>query len=129
LGGRLTVQLDAKSNLAKRVYYLLLQAFPHIAIYQEYYCRFKGQPLYFDFYIREYSLLFEVQGQQHYQYTEHFHQDKQGFLDSKRRDNLKKEYCESRGYTLIEIRFDEKLETPEDLIKKIKEAQNRQNDV
>ena len=91
-------------------------------IHQEFFCWYKNKKLFFDYYIREYNLLFEIQGRQHYEYVEHFHTDREGFFESKRRDNLKREYCQKNGYTLVELKYDEKIETTDELLEIINNA-------
>jgi hypothetical protein len=44
-----------------------------------------------------------VQGQQHQEFNKHFHGDREGFVRSKARDNLKKEWIEKYDHHLIEI--------------------------
>lgn len=92
------------SKLANDTYALLRRVFPHHTIMLEYYVRYKGAQLFFDFFIKELNVLIEVQGRQHDEYVAHFHGDREGYLASKRRDNLKKEYCETNGVVLIEVR-------------------------
>jgi len=101
------------------IYELLIESFKYCTVLKEYYINYKGQQLFFDFYLKEYNLLFEIQGRQHSEYIEHFHGDKQGFISSKKRDNLKVQYCEENNFTLITINYDEKIETEQDLIEKI----------
>ena len=92
------------SKLSDYVYELLKKIFPHNLIKAEYYIKYKGTRLFFDFYIKDLGILIEVQGKQHDEYVEHFHGDREGFIVSKRRDNLKKEYCQENDLILIEIR-------------------------
>ena len=127
MSGRRVFDTGRASKLAKTVLMFLMEIFPHLIVYNEYFCWYKGSKLFFDFHIKEYKLLFECQGRQHYEYTAHFHSDKKGFTESKKRDNLKKEYCQENGFTLIEIRYDEKLETSDDLLKKINKALGDKN--
>lgn len=92
------------SKLSEDTYVLLKEVFPHHTILTEHYLRYKGTKLFFDFYIKELDVLIEVQGRQHDEYVAHFHGDREGYLSSKRRDNLKKEYCEINDIVLVEIR-------------------------
>jgi len=55
------------------------------------------------------NLFFEVQGQQHQEFNKHFHGDREGFVKSKARDNLKKEWIEKYDHHLIEIYPGDKL--------------------
>jgi len=103
---------------SEHIYELLYNIFPHNKVVKEHYVNFKGQQLFFDIYIKDYSLLFEIQGRQHSEYVKHFHVDKQGFLDSKKRDNLKIQYCQEKDICLVIINYDEAL-TSNELIDKI----------
>jgi hypothetical protein len=91
------------SKFAEMVYAALKRIFPYYTIVKEYYVNYKNTRLYFDFYIRELNIFFEVQGAQHSGYNKHFHGDRNGYLKSRSRDNLKKEWIEKKDYHLIEI--------------------------
>ena len=60
-----------------------------------------------DFYIDEIKLAAEVQGQQHYVFTPHFHKSIDDFNSQKERDERKKYICKLHGIKLVEI-FTEK---------------------
>ena len=92
------------SKLAINIYESLKKLFPYYNISTEYYIKYKGHRLFFDFFIKELNILIEVQGRQHDEFVKHFHEDRDGFLRSKKRDNLKKEYCQSNNLVLVEIR-------------------------
>ena len=62
-----------------------------------------------DFYIPALGVAIEVQGAQHDQYIEYFHEDVNGFVDQQRRDRLKKYACKLKGVELLEIRKIEHL--------------------
>jgi len=109
------------SKLSNKVYNLLQELFPHNSIQKEYYVKFKGSRLFFDFFIKELSVVIEVQGRQHSEYIKHFHVDREGFLASKRRDNLKKEYCEQHDLVLVEIEDDI---SKDDMLEKIWSGMN-----
>lgn len=109
------------SKQSDHIYELLVEAFPHNRITKEHYVKYKGQKLFFDFYIKDYDLLFEIQGRQHSEYVSHFHGDRQGFLETKKRDNLKVQYCQDNELTLIVINYDEKIPSKEDLVNLINE--------
>lgn len=91
------------SKFAEIVHRALKRIFPHFTIIKEHYVSYKNTRLFFDFHIRELNLFFEVQGAQHQSYNKHFHGDREGFLKSRSRDNLKKEWIEKKEYHLIEI--------------------------
>jgi hypothetical protein len=66
-----------------------------------------GEGLFLDFYIPHRKVAVEVQGEQHFNYIPHFHGSKFNFIKSQERDARKREWCETNGIELIEVRFDE----------------------
>jgi len=98
------------SKLSDKTKEFLKGIFPHNLIQEEWYIKYKGTKLFFDFYIKELGVLVEVQGRQHDEFVKHFHTDREGFISSKRRDNLKKAYCEETGAVLLEIRSEKELD-------------------
>jgi hypothetical protein len=92
------------SKLSAHTYKLLKEVFPHHRIIEECYVRYEGQRLFFDFFIKELDVFIECQGRQHDEYVAHFHGDREGFLAHKKRDNLKKAYCEENDSYFVEIR-------------------------
>ena len=98
------------SKLADSAYSFLRKVFPHNIITKEYYVKYNNTRLFFDFYIKDLGLLLEIQGRQHDEFVKHFHTDREGFLMSKERDNLKKEYVEKQNFVLIEIRKSNELD-------------------
>lgn len=109
------------SKLADKAYDLLKEAFPHNIIVKEYYVNYKGTRLFFDFYIKDLGILFEVQGKQHEEFVKHFHQDRAGFFESKRRDNLKKEYTEINKIPFVIVEYDEEIDSDK-LIRRMVES-------
>jgi very-short-patch-repair endonuclease len=110
------------SNQSDKVFKLLKELFPYNRIKIEYYVNYKGQRLFFDFYIRELGILVEVQGQQHDKFIKHFHGEKEIFLAQKNRDNLKLIYIEENDiFSLVRVRYDEEV-TKKLLLSKIKKA-------
>ena len=97
------------SKLANKAYDFLRNVFPFYTIIPEYYIKYKGQRLFFDFFIKELNLAIEVQGEQHYSFIKHFHEDKEGFLRSKYRDSLKEEYCQYNKIVLLYIHSETEL--------------------
>lgn len=69
--------------------------------------------LFVDFLLPNRRLAVEVQGQQHRVYVAHFHLSPQGFLQQKRRDAVKRQWCETNGFTLVELPDDRIAEWPE----------------
>lgn len=64
-------------------------------------CYYK-KPLRFDFYLSEYNICIECQGQQHYEAVEYFGGQK-GLEKQRKRDDIKRKYCQTHGIRLIEI--------------------------
>ena len=66
-------------------------------------CKFKQQ-LPFDFYLPQYDILIEFDGEQHYQIIEYFG-GLDGFIDRKIRDTIKNIYCQQNNIKLIRIPY------------------------
>ena len=66
-------------------------------------CRYK-KPLPFDFYLPEYEILIEVQGEQHYRPVDKFGGEKSYQLQLKK-DAIKKQYCDYHNITLILLSY------------------------
>lgn len=80
---------------------------------------YKGTRLFFDFYMKEFGVLIEVQGRQHVCYVPHFHGCMENFRDQKKRDNLKIQYIqENKGFCLARFYYNEEI-TEEIINKKI----------
>jgi hypothetical protein len=61
-------------------------------------------PLPFDFYIKEYNVVIEANGIQHFQIVEHFGGE-EGFKKRLINDNIKRNYCKDNNIKLIEISY------------------------
>ena len=81
----------------------LFPANPHKRIFSERYVSYKGQRLFFDFYIKELGVFVECQGRQHLEYVKHFHGNKESFVKQKHRDNLKIDYVQKNNLYLIRL--------------------------
>lgn len=64
----------------------------------------------FDFYLPSYNLCIEYQGEQHYKPFKYFGGE-ESFRKRIKRDNLKKIYCETHNINLLEIKYDEDVES------------------
>ena len=64
--------------------------------------------LYLDFLLSKKMLAVEVQGEQHRKFSPHFHGTPRGFLNQKKRDGQKREFCEINGFTLVELHDNER---------------------
>jgi len=111
------------SKLADKFYDLLKELFPHNIIVKEHYVRYKGARLFFDFYIKDLDILFEVQGKQHEEFVKHFHQDRDGFFELKKRDGLKAEYTEINKIPFVIINYSEEIDK-DVLLKRIIKSQS-----
>jgi len=78
----------------------------------------------YDFYLPNYNLLIEYQGQQHEKYCKGFHKSKKDFEKQLEHDKRKKEYTQKHNINLLEIwywDFDNVEEILENELRKIKE--------
>lgn len=66
-----------------------------------------GNRLELDFYIDELLVAIEVQGSQHYVFSEFFHGDKAGFEKRIEYDKIKRDACNRRGIRLYEVSNEE----------------------
>ena len=62
------------------------------------------KPLPFDFYLPDYNVVIEYQGQQHYRPVEIFGGEK-AFERQQKHDNIKREYCKNNNIRLLEIPY------------------------
>lgn len=69
-------------------------------------CRDK-KPLPFDFYLPDFNICIEFDGEQHFKIKEQWGGE-QGLLDRQRKDKIKTEYCENNNIKLIRIKNNEK---------------------
>jgi hypothetical protein len=98
---------------------LLYELFPTIPILEEVSIPVKpGTTQYLDFYLNKKKLAVEVNGEQHYKFNSLFHSSAQAFLNQKKRDNEKREWCEINGITLIELPYNE---DPEAWLKRLEQ--------
>jgi len=112
------------SLLAKSVLQTLKEVFPNTRINSEYYVNYHGQKLFFDFHLPTLSIVVEVQGVQHIEFSPHFHGTAAKFKAQRKRDRLKSEWCDLEDMALVYVHHNEiPIEVP-DLLKKIEEAQN-----
>lgn len=68
-----------------------------------------GERLMLDVYCPKFNLAAEYHGRQHFRYVEHFHSDRDGFKESKKRDKRKEQICKDLGIVLVVFRYDEPL--------------------
>lgn len=82
-------------------------------------CFFKSpnNPLRFDFYLPDYNICIEYNGEQHYKAIDWFG-GLEKFEEQKRRDTIKKEYCKEKGIKLIEVAYNDEFDVEMDNILK-----------
>lgn len=71
----------------------------------------KRKTLYLDIYVPMMKTAIEFHGPQHYKYTPHFHRNIKEFMEGRKNDNEKKEWCELNGIRLIEFNDEDTAET------------------
>lgn len=70
----------------------------------------RSETLYLDFYIPLIKRAVEVHGEQHYKFVPFYHNTTLGFVKHKKRDQEKKEWCDTNNILYIELPFDENQE-------------------
>lgn len=103
-----------RSDLHLRVRKLLKEMYPTQAILEE--VPIPGGRLTLDFYIPLLQVAIECQGEQHFKYTPHFHGSVRGFMESNKRDNQKREWCENNNVKVIALSFKDNEEIWRDQI-------------
>ena len=66
-----------------------------------------GVNQFFDFYVPKLRLVIEVHGQQHYKFNSLFHSSATDFVQQKKRDQEKKDWCDINNITYIELPYNE----------------------
>lgn len=64
-------------------------------------------PLRFDFYLPEYNILIEFDGQQHFMFVKKFHGTQERFIQCQERDKIKDEYANNNDIHLLRIKYSE----------------------
>lgn len=103
---------NGNSKLENRIFALLNQLFKDEYINNGYYSWLvspKGMPLQLDRYYPDIKLAFEIQGQQHLEWTKYYHKKKTDFEYLQLCDSIKGQTCAKRGITLIHIKYNETL--------------------
>ena len=110
------------SVIANKVYETIRKLFPYNIVLVEWHVNYKGQRLFFDVFIKDLGVLIEIQGRQHFEFVKHFHRSMEGFIEQKKRDNLKLEFIEeNEKLSLARFNYDESI-TKELVLKRIHEA-------
>ncbi len=85
---------------------IMSKLFPGERIISEYHI---GERLRLDVFCPKHDLAAEYHGRQHFFYVPHFHGNKQGFYESKERDERKLELCKDLGIELVVFRYNDML--------------------
>jgi hypothetical protein len=81
---------------------IIKELFPFSTLYEE--VTLPTSPAMFaDFFLPDKRIIFEVHGEQHYEYNPFFHKSKMDFYKSKNRDKTKRQWCESNSILIIEL--------------------------
>lgn len=63
-----------------------------------------------DFFIPSLLMIVEAHGQQHYEFSPHYHANRLQFAKAKSRDRIKQHWCEINNIQYIELPYDESRE-------------------
>lgn len=107
--GTATTKRAALSKLEEKALELLRESHGSLFISQVQLPVYKNKKLPFDFFSPALMIAVEVQGQQHFKFTPHFHGSQGNFLLSKKRDMDKVEFCEINNITLIHLNYNESI--------------------
>lgn len=111
---------DNKSNLHKECLELLESMLKGYTIYEE--ITLPGaNKLYADFFVPDLSLIIEVHGQQHYEYTPFFHKSKADFYIGKKRDKDKIEFCRLNNLSIAVLPYNEKEKWNQIIVQSMKD--------
>jgi len=80
----------------------------------------KGEPMQLDWYCPELKVAVELQGRQHYEYSNYFHKSKRAFRYLQECDALKVVQCTEHGVKLIIVKYDNTI-TKEYMLTKLRE--------
>ena len=100
-----------KSKLHIKAKKILREVFPYDSIYEEVSLpgsnKGSSSILRADFFIPNQNLVIEVHGQQHYEFTVHFHKSKLDFFRSQARDKNKENWCELNSIRFVALKYSE----------------------
>ena len=100
-----------KSKLHKKAKKVLCEVFPYDSIYEEVSLpgsnKGSSSILRADFFIPNQNLIVEIHGQQHYEFTVHFHKTKLDFYKSLARDKNKENWCKLNSIKFVALKYSE----------------------
>ena len=104
-------QIGRKSNLHLQARGLIKECFPTMQILEEVGIPLRhGSSLFLDFYLPLLKLCIEVNGEQHYNFSSFFHGSRLNFMNHKRRDREKRDWCEINSILVIELPYNENID-------------------
>ena len=98
---------QSKSNFQFRAKKFLKKYWLRHVVFEE--LPVAGTKLSLDFYNANEKIAVEVQGAQHIKFVKFFHGTKANYIDQKRRDAQKREFCVINGIKLVEIFPEDKI--------------------
>lgn len=108
-GKEITTDRRPRSELHKYARVLIKEKFPTLQILEEVsFSPKKGKVLYLDFYLPLRKLAFEVQGEQHFSFNSMYHTTPMDFLNQRKNDKIKKDWCDINGIDLIYLIYNQK---------------------
>ena len=100
-----------KSKLHKKAKKILREVFPYDSIYEEVSLpgsnKGSSSILRADFFIPNQNLIVEIHGQQHYEFTVHFHKTKLDFYKSLAREKNKENWCKLNSIKFVALKYSE----------------------
>lgn len=100
----------SRSKLHLEARKIIYDLFPTMQILEEVPIKPRFKTQYLDFYINQIKLAIEVHGQQHYKFNTMFHASAQDFINQRKNDSDKREWCEINNITIVELPYNKKVE-------------------
>lgn len=101
-----SVSRKSSYHLAARE--LISEMFPANRIFEE--VTLPGTNLHIDFFLPSQYMIVEVHGEQHYVDNSFFYKSVSDFMAAKRRDNMKKEWCDINNLKYVELPYKESID-------------------
>lgn len=101
---------NSTSSLHKLAKKLLYEKYSNVSIYEEVPIKIldgSRNTLYLDFYLPMFNLAIEVNGQQHYEFSNLFHKNKLHFLTTKSNDTKKAMWCQINNIELVTLKYND----------------------
>lgn len=107
----------SRSKFQERVKFYVRPLWYHHVVYEEF-------PVYgtlytLDLFNANKKIAIEVQGPHHTQFNKGFHKNEFDYVQQLKKDEIKREFCEINGITLIEVFYEEHKELSVDFMKEL----------